>query len=94
MQFLIMTNPKGAPLVKGAGGLRKLRFAPLSSSKGKRGALRVCYAYLEMFSVVLLIIAYAKNEKADLSAQHIKSIKQLLIEVNAYLKSTRSRWIN
>ena len=40
LQTQILTG-RPAPVVAGAGGLRKLRFAPPTWGKGKRGAVRV-----------------------------------------------------
>ncbi|MBL9123799.1 MAG: hypothetical protein JNG90_09215 [Planctomycetaceae bacterium] len=41
LQSQIMKSPV-APVMRGTGGLRKLRFAPAGESIGKRGAIRVC----------------------------------------------------
>jgi len=78
LQVMIMLGPKGPPVVAGTRGLRKIRFAPKSWGKGKSGAARVCYAYLEEHGVVLLVIAYAKNEKDDLTPAEKKAIRRLL----------------
>lgn len=58
----IMAGPKGHPVVKGTRGLRKMRYSPVSWSKGKSCALRVCYVYFERFKTIALAIAYGKNE--------------------------------
>lgn len=92
MQIIIMTNPQGPPVVKGTGGLRKLRFAPASLNRGKSGAHRIGYAYFETYKVVLLIIAYSKKDKDDLSPAQAKVIKRLISEVEKYLASTHYRW--
>jgi hypothetical protein len=38
-----MINPEAGALIRGTGGLRKLRFADERRGKGKRGGLRVIY---------------------------------------------------
>jgi hypothetical protein len=78
LQVAIMANPKGAPVVQGTGGLRKLRFSPPRWPKGKSGGVRVCYVYFEEYKIVLLVIAYAKGTKDDLSARERKAIKHLI----------------
>jgi hypothetical protein len=88
LQVLIMKQPKAAPIVKGTGGLRKVRFA--RDGSGKRGGIRVCYVYFEEFGVVLLVHAYAKNRKDDLSAAEKKSIQKLIQEVEVLLKKRKS----
>jgi hypothetical protein len=81
LQLAIMETPKGAPVVPGTGGLRKIRFAPAQSRRGKSGGSRVCYVYFEEYAIVLLVLAYPKNEKDDLSYAEKKTIKKLLGEI-------------
>lgn len=78
LQIMIMLRPRGFPVVPGSGGLRKLRFAPAAWSQGKRGAIRVCYVHFADYGVVLLVLAYGKSEKDNLSAAEKKAIRQLI----------------
>jgi len=87
LQVLIMLRPKGHPVVPGTGGLRKLRFAPATWRTGKRGAVRVGYVYLEARRVVLLVIAYSKDEKDDLAPAERKAIKALIARVEKEFES-------
>lgn len=87
----IMVSPESAPVVAGTGGLRKLRFAPPTWKSGKRGALRVCYAYFPKHAIILLVMAYGKNEKETLSAAEKKGIKQYLEQAEKWLDSRRLR---
>ncbi|MGL4462284.1 MAG: hypothetical protein ACRC1K_09020 [Planctomycetia bacterium] len=79
LQMCIMTGPKYAKVVPGTGGLRKGRFAPSRWGTGKSGGARICYVYFEEWSVVLLVGAYGKSEKDDISpaqkAMYAKIIK-------------------
>ena len=54
--------------MRGTGGLRKIRFAPPSWHTGKRGAVRVCYAWFPGHARAYFVALFAKNEKANLSA--------------------------
>jgi hypothetical protein len=81
LEMAILQRPKGFPVVQGTGGLRKMRFAPPKWRKGKRGAVRVGYAYLEQYGTVLLVIAYPKTEKDDLTPNERKTIRRLLARV-------------
>lgn len=63
LQDEIMSGPRGAPVIRGTGGLRKLRFARRQEQIGKRGGARVCYAYFEKHRTVLLVMAYGKERK-------------------------------
>lgn len=87
LQIGIMSNPRGGAPIEGTGGLRKLRFAPRKWHTGKRGALRVCYAYLEDYALVFLIRAYGKNEKDDLTGEEKKAIRRLLERINQELSA-------
>lgn len=78
LQILIMLNPNGSPVVDGTGGLRKIRFAPARWQTGKSGAVRVGYVYLQEYGTVLLVIAYSKNEKDNLTPDEKKAIRSLL----------------
>lgn len=94
LQISIMTNPKGPPVIRGTGGLRKLRFAPARMNCGKRDAMRICYAYFEGYGVVLLVVAYPKNVKDNLTPAECKAIKLLLKDVEMYLETKYYRWPN
>ena len=87
LQVMIMANPRGAPIVRGTGGLRKMRFAPDSWNSGKSGAARVCYAYFEKHWTVLLLMAYGKGAKENLSNSECLAIKKYLKTVEKYLDS-------
>ena len=78
LQQAILRDPTKAPVIPGTGGLRKLRFVPRRWSKGKRGALRVCFVYFQEDGVVLLALCYSKTEKDDLSPDDKKAIRQLI----------------
>jgi hypothetical protein len=89
LQLFIMANPKGAPVIEGTGGLRKMRFAPAKWNIGKRGAARICFAYFEEHGLVLLVTAYDHKEKDNLSSAEKKGIKSYLEQTHHYL-STRN----
>ena len=56
-----------SPVVRGTGGLRKLRFVEPGAARGKSGAFRVCYAVFPEFGTVALAVVFGKNEKDDLT---------------------------
>jgi hypothetical protein len=89
LQVMIMTKPDGAPVIPGTGRLRKVRFAPSHWNSGKRGAARVCYVYFEEFGLVLLVIAYSKNERDDMPAAHKKAYRDLIAREQRELSRRR-----
>jgi hypothetical protein len=86
LQLIIMAHPRSFPVVEGSGGLRKLRFSPTGSAHGKSGSHRACYVYYEEFGIVLLLTAYPKNKKDDLSADALKAIRRMIEEQHALLR--------
>ena len=90
LQMFVMAKPKGAPVVKGTRGLRKLRFAPLRWNVGKSGAARVLYVYFEEFGIVLLCVVYGKREVGDISETVKKYVNNLIAEVEVELRRRHS----
>src|SRR6476660_2441370 len=64
----IMARPNVGAVLKGAGGLRKMRFGPPSLHMGKSGAMRICYAVFDDLAKVFLLAIFPKNAKANLTA--------------------------
>jgi hypothetical protein len=69
-------NPLAGDLIPGTGGIRKLRWA--LEGRGKRGGARVVYYFHNEHIPLLLLDAYAKNEKADLKPDEIIRLRRLV----------------
>ena len=78
LEILIMRDPEGPPVVSGTGGMRKIRFALPETDKGKSGGIRVCYTYFAEYHIVLMMMAYPKNRKDNLSSKEKAGIKEYL----------------
>jgi hypothetical protein len=78
---LIAYEPTCGDLIPGTGGLRKVRVG--RGGSGKRGGARVIYYFYNTDYPVLGVAIYAKNEKADLSAQDKKKFAALVKEITA-----------
>jgi len=89
LQSLIMANPTVHPVVRGTGGLRKLRFAPTTWHTGKRGAVRVCYVYFQDHGAVLLLAAYSKSQKDDLTSTERSLISGAITRAKSALDQLR-----
>jgi hypothetical protein len=74
----IMDSPDKGPVIEHSGGLRKMRFSPPESRKGKRGAFRVCYAYYPQFGSVALFVVFGKNDRDDVSPSEATAIAKAL----------------
>ncbi len=78
LQLDLLADPTGWPLVPATGGWRKARFAPPSWGIGKSGAVRVYYADLPEFGLMLLGTAFSKSQMTDLPAKDKKALGGLL----------------
>ena len=77
LQSVLMLRPDSGDLIRGSGGLRKIRWNLLG--KGKRGALRIIY-YWNRPDTILMIFPYRKNEQEDLTPQQLKVLRETLKE--------------
>ena len=81
LQQVLLENPKAGDVMKGTGGLRKVRFAfPCS---GKSGSVRVCYIDIEGVLEIHLIDVFAKNEKENLSKAERNAIRIVVEQIKA-----------
>jgi hypothetical protein len=78
LQNHLMAQPDAGALIRGSGGVRKLRWA--ASGKGKSGGLRVIYYWLTADDQIMFLTLYGKNEKENLSAADLKQVVKLIEE--------------
>jgi hypothetical protein len=86
LEAAIMRDPSGAPVMKGTGGLRKIRFAPSARGKGKSGSMRVGYAQFPERRLILLITLFSKSSQENLGAAERNQIKALLGRIEDKIK--------
>lgn len=86
LETLIMRRPEAGVVIRGAGGLRKIRFAPPSWHRGKSGAARVCYVVFAEVDQCYFIALFAKNEQANLTAAQKTQARQLIDHLKSHLK--------
>jgi mRNA-degrading endonuclease RelE of RelBE toxin-antitoxin system len=82
----LIDEPEKGPVIAGTEGLRKLRFSPLGSGRGKSGAYRVCYAYFPPFGTIALFVAFGKNEQSELTADQARATALALRGFEAELR--------
>jgi hypothetical protein len=75
-QIRIAANPELGALIKGGGGIRKVRVAV--GSRGKSGGARVIYYWAVREDAILLLYAYRKNVAADLTANQVQQLAKLV----------------
>jgi hypothetical protein len=68
----VAAAPDAGVIVKGTGGLRKLRI--LLQGRGKRGGGRVIYWFHSVDYPAVLLLAFAKNEGEDVTSEERKRL--------------------
>lgn len=76
LQVYLTARPDAGDLIRGSGGIRKIRWA--GSGRGKRGGLRVMYYWWVATDRISMLLVYPKNEQDDLSADQVKQLKNAL----------------
>lgn len=77
LQSTLMLNPSAGAMIKGGGGVRKIRWNLPGS--GKRGSLRVIY-YFDQPETIYMLFMYKKNEQEDLTPEQVRILKKTIKE--------------
>ena len=77
-QSRLAANPGLGALIKGGGGIRKIRVAV--GSRGKRGGARIIYYWAVRKDLILLLYAYPKNVAADLTPRQVARLAKVVKE--------------
>lgn len=77
-QAELAANPAMGPLIRGGGGIRKVRVAV--GSRGKSGGARVIYYWAVGKDVILLLFAFPKNVAAGLTAKQTARLAKVAKE--------------
>ncbi len=95
LQVALMAHPKQGAVIKGSGGLRKLEFAPPQGlggkKRGKRNSCRVCYVYFEEFYTILLVAAYAKGRKEDITDDEKSVFRKAIARIHKHMSARYGR---
>jgi hypothetical protein len=76
LELILAVRPDAGDLIPGGRGLRKLRRP--AKGHGKRGGARVIYYHVSSQHIILLIVAYAKNEQEDLDRKQLQILATLV----------------
>ncbi len=75
LQRHLLRNPKVGPVIRGSGGVRKLRWS--TRGKGKSGGVRVIY-YIPDGSSFWMLTIYGKGEVESISGPVLQRIKEAM----------------
>jgi hypothetical protein len=78
LQWYLIRRPDAGDLIRGGGGIRKVRW--VVGGKGKRGGARVIYYWAAGSGEFFMLDLYAKGEKTDLTAGELKELRELVEE--------------
>ncbi len=79
LQNHLIEYPDAGDVIRGSGGVRKVRWA--SGGKGKSGGVRVIYYWAKADEQTFFLTLYGKGEKENLSAADLKRVAKLLEEL-------------
>ena len=77
LQTALMLRPDAGGLIRGGGGLRKIRWR--LPGAGKRGSLRLIY-YWDAPNTIFMLLPYRKTEQDDLTPNQLKRLRALVKE--------------
>jgi mRNA-degrading endonuclease RelE of RelBE toxin-antitoxin system len=78
LQLALIFRPEQGPIVRGSGGLRKIRW--VSRGRGKRGGTRIIYYWDEEEETFYLLLVYSKTRQEDLTPQQVRELGRLVRE--------------
>jgi hypothetical protein len=84
LQKLIDTlalSPEKGVIIKGTGGVRKIRWRTGKDNKGKSGGVRVLYYYDKNTVIVLLVTLFKKSDIENIDNTEKTQLKKLVPEL-------------
>jgi hypothetical protein len=78
LQTALMLRPETGKLIKGSGGLRKVRWN--LPGTGKRGAIRVIYFWSPP-DTIFMLFPYKKSEQEELTRDQLKILRRMIKEL-------------
>ncbi|WP_242464729.1 type II toxin-antitoxin system RelE/ParE family toxin [Halorhodospira abdelmalekii] len=76
LQSLLMQRPEAGAVIKGSGGVRKVRWAP--SGSGKSGGVRVIYYWKKSDDEVWMLTLYQKSERSTILGHALRQIAEAI----------------
>lgn len=76
LQTRLAAQPDCGDLIKGGGGIRKVRHA--LSGSGKSGGVRAIYYWIRPDQRILMLVVYPKSKKDTLTDREVAILAQLV----------------
>ena len=74
LQQALIENPEAGDVVRGSGGVRKLRWN--AAGRGKRGGIRVIYYLRLKHGEIWMLTVYAKNVVESIAPSVLRRIRE------------------
>lgn len=79
MQVALVENPERGDIIKGGGGIRKLRYG--LPGRGKSGGVRVIYYWIKDDHQIYMLVVYPKSKKDDLTDKETALLREFVKEL-------------
>lgn len=79
LQNALVENPERGDLIRGGGGIRKLRHA--LPGRGKSGGVRVIYYWLRDDGQIYMLLIYPKSRKDNLTDRETALLREFVKEL-------------
>ena len=76
LQSYLLQSPEVGDIVRGSGGVRKVRWA--SAGRGKSGGVRVMYYWRKSDHEIWMLTIYSKSERATIAGHTLKQIAEAI----------------
>ncbi len=79
IQQALVLRPEAGKIIKGSGGLRKIRWA--IQGKGKSGGIRIIYYWDKPHDCIYMLLVFKKSTQENLTPDQLKIVKKLVKEL-------------
>ena len=79
LQNVLVDDPERGDVIKGGGGIRKLRHA--MQGRGKSGGVRVIYYWVKDDHLIYLLVVYPKSKKDNLTDKETAILRDFVKEL-------------
>jgi hypothetical protein len=79
LQWFLAAHPEAGSIIRGAGGVRKLRWG--LRGRGMRGGVRVIYCAKQRIGEIWLLTIYGKNVEESIPAHILRKMKEAFEDV-------------
>lgn len=76
LQEALILNPSAGSVIRGSGGLRKIRWHVEAS--GKSGGVRVIYYWQNQKKLIYMMLMYRKNVQENLTQKELSALKKIM----------------